>query len=73
MMNDIRSSFNSLVRQEDWINPETKQAAQEKADAVTSFIGYQEWLLQPGKLDEHYADVSIPMVVTVLTFLRLFV
>jgi predicted metalloendopeptidase len=53
MMNDIKESFKSLVCDGDWINPETKKAAQEKAEAITSFIGYQEWLLQPGQLEEY--------------------
>ncbi|KAJ9587777.1 hypothetical protein L9F63_018803 [Diploptera punctata] len=59
MLNDIRESFNGLVSEEDWINQETKKAAQEKADAVTSFIGYQDWLLKPGKLDEYYDKLSL--------------
>lgn len=59
MMNDIKASFNSLVRDGDWIDPVTKKAAQEKAEGVTSFIGYQEWLLQPGQLDEYYSSVCL--------------
>jgi predicted metalloendopeptidase len=59
MMHDIKASFNSLVRDGDWIDPETKKAAQEKADSITSFIGYQEWLLKPGQLDEHYSSVCL--------------
>jgi predicted metalloendopeptidase len=57
MLNDIKNSFNSLVNDGDWINPETKKAAQEKAASITNFIGYQEWLLKPGQLDEYYSSV----------------
>jgi predicted metalloendopeptidase len=57
MMHDIKTSFNSLVHDGDWIDPETKKAAQEKAESITSFIGYQEWLLKPGQLDEYYSSV----------------
>ena len=57
MLNDIKNSFNSLVHDEDWIDPETKKAAQEKADSIKNFIGYQEWLLKPGQLDEYYSSV----------------
>lgn len=57
MLQDIKTSFNSLVRNGDWIDPETKKAAQEKAEGITSFIGYQEWLLKPGQLDERYSSV----------------
>jgi predicted metalloendopeptidase len=57
MLQDIKTSFNSLVRNGDWIDPVTKNAAQEKAEGITSFIGYQEWLLKPGQLDERYSSV----------------
>ena len=57
MLNDIKNSFNSLVHDGDWIDPETKKAAQEKAESITNFIGYQEWLLKPGQLDEYYSSV----------------
>jgi endothelin-converting enzyme len=59
MMHDIKVSFNSLIHDGDWIDPETKKAAKEKAEGITSFIGYQEWLLQPGQLDEHYSSVCL--------------
>ncbi|XP_033610621.1 endothelin-converting enzyme homolog [Cryptotermes secundus] len=59
MMNDIKASFNSLVHDGDWIDPVTKKAAQEKAEGITSFIGYQEWLLQPGQLDEYYSFLDL--------------
>jgi predicted metalloendopeptidase len=39
MLNDIKNSFNSLVHDEDWIDAETKKAAQEKADSIKNFIG----------------------------------
>lgn len=57
MLNDIKNSFNSLVHDGDWIDPETKKSAQEKADSIKNFIGYQEWLLKPGQLDEYYSSV----------------
>lgn len=57
MLNDIKNSFNSLVHDGDWIDRETKKAAQEKADSIKNFIGYQEWLLKPGQLDEYYSSV----------------
>jgi endothelin-converting enzyme len=59
MMHDIKVSFNSLLHDGDWIDPETKKAAKEKSEGITSFIGYQEWLLQPGQLDEHYSSVCL--------------
>jgi predicted metalloendopeptidase len=59
MMHDIKVGFNSLLRDGDWIDPETKKAAKQKAEGITSFIGYQEWLLQPGRLDEHYGSVCL--------------
>jgi predicted metalloendopeptidase len=57
MLNDIKKSFNSLVHDGDWIDPETKKAALEKAESITNFIGYQEWLLKTGQLDEYYSSV----------------
>jgi predicted metalloendopeptidase len=57
MLNDIKNSFKSLVHDGSWIDPETKKAAQEKAESIKNFIGYQEWLLKPGQLDEYYSSV----------------
>jgi len=58
MLSDINSAFRQLVSAVDWMDSITKLATLDKASAVSSNIGYPEWLLQPGELDNFYQRVS---------------
>ena len=39
------------------MDDETKARAVEKANAVSQMIGYPDFVINPAKLDEHYANV----------------
>lgn len=58
MVNNIRESFNNLVRSVSWMDDPTKCVTLEKSLAMSSLIGYPEWLRNSSKLDEYYAGVS---------------
>lgn len=55
----IREAFNNLVRALVWMDDDTKCATLEKSLAMKSMIGFPEWLTLPGKLDQHYAGVTL--------------
>lgn len=59
MLENIRESFNDLVRQVNWMDDGTKCATLEKSIAMRSLIGYPVWLTEEGMLDEYYEDVSL--------------
>lgn len=59
MMENIRESFNDLVRQVNWMDDGTKCATLEKSIAMRSLIGYPVWLTEEGMLDEYYKDVNL--------------
>lgn len=58
MLNNIRESFNNLVRDITWMDDGTKCSTLEKSLAMKSLIGFPEWILKPGKLDEYYSGIS---------------
>lgn len=58
MINNIRESFNNLVRDISWMDDPTKCVTLEKSLAMRSLIGYPEWLRNGSKLDEYYAGVN---------------
>lgn len=39
MINNVRSAFKENLRFLEWMDPETRQLAQEKADAISDMIG----------------------------------
>lgn len=59
MINELKQTFVNHVKTIDWMDEATKKVTIEKSQEMISFIGYPNWLFQPGKLDEFYADVSI--------------
>lgn len=59
MLMYIREAFNNLVRAVGWMDDDTKCATLEKSFAMQSMIGFPEWLTKPGRLDQHYAGVSL--------------
>ncbi|XP_069683063.1 neprilysin-11-like [Periplaneta americana] len=59
MMNDIKRSFESLVRDSDWLDSDTMNAAIEKSEAIITYIGHQDWLLEPGYLERKYKPLNL--------------
>nr|CAD7423024.1 unnamed protein product [Timema monikensis] len=57
MLSDIQWAFGTLVNSLDWMDATTKRATLEKSDAVKSFIGFPEWLLDSSELELYYSGV----------------
>lgn len=58
MIDNIREAFDNLVREATWMDDGTKCSTLLKSKAMRSYIGFPEWILTPGKLDEHYEGLS---------------
>ncbi|VEN52696.1 unnamed protein product [Callosobruchus maculatus] len=59
MINEIKQAFVNHVNNINWMDSDTKKVTLEKCKEMISFIGYPNWLLESGKLDEYYEDAEI--------------
>jgi predicted metalloendopeptidase len=59
MIHNIRKAFNDFLSVNTWMDGVTKNAAKDKADAISEKIGYPEFILNDTALDEKYKEVSI--------------
>ncbi|XP_034180003.1 M13 family metallopeptidase neprilysin 3 isoform X2 [Osmia lignaria lignaria] len=59
MIDQVRKAFTKNLKNLDWMDTETRNAAEEKANAITDMIGFPDFILNPRELDERYRDLSI--------------
>ena len=59
MLSNIREAFNNLVRETTWMDDGTKCSTLEKSVAMQSLVGFPEWILEAGKLDEYYDYIKL--------------
>lgn len=59
MIEKIRRAFTQNLRNLEWMDNKTREAAVEKANAITDMIGFPDFILNPTDLDERYRDLSI--------------
>lgn len=59
MVKDLRSVFNEIIDELDWMDNKTRGLAKEKAAAMTTHIAYPDELLDDNKLIDLYDNVSI--------------
>ena len=58
MIHDIREAFNELLEENDWMDPETRKVAEDKANSMTERIGYPEYITNDTRLEGEYTNVS---------------
>ncbi|XP_076234270.1 M13 family metallopeptidase neprilysin 3 isoform X2 [Calliopsis andreniformis] len=59
MIDQVRKAFTMNLKNLDWMDAETRKAAEEKANAITDMIGFPNFVLKPCELDERYRDLSV--------------
>ncbi|XP_058824911.1 neprilysin-11-like isoform X2 [Topomyia yanbarensis] len=59
MLHDIRTQFDRFVVETDWMDKYTTHNALEKSEAMSSFIGFPEWILDVEKLEHYYEGLQI--------------
>ncbi|XP_053987089.1 endothelin-converting enzyme homolog isoform X5 [Hylaeus volcanicus] len=59
MIDQVRQAFTKNLKNLDWMDAETRQAAEEKANAITDMIGFPNFILDPNQLDDLYRDLYI--------------
>lgn len=63
MMADIRVAFKALVRQAKWMDEETRNHALRKLRAMGQLIGYPDFFVKSGYMEEQYRGVSTIRVI----------
>ena len=61
MVEDLRTVFKNLLPENDWMDQETKDAAEDKANQITPIIAYPDYILDSNdpKMDNDYALVKV--------------
>ncbi|KAH9519957.1 Endothelin-converting enzyme 1 [Bulinus truncatus] len=64
LINYIKNEFVNSLNQTTWVDEETRTRLEEKVEAMTSIVGYQDWILDPCQLDAKYEDLVEPTTKT---------
>ncbi|KAJ8360466.1 hypothetical protein SKAU_G00169910 [Synaphobranchus kaupii] len=59
MVSQIKQAFEESMQHVSWMDPATKKAAKEKADAIYNMIGYPKFIMQPKELDKVFNDLEV--------------
>uniref|UniRef100_A0A671TCW8 Endothelin-converting enzyme 1 n=1 Tax=Sinocyclocheilus anshuiensis TaxID=1608454 RepID=A0A671TCW8_9TELE len=59
MVSDIKWAFEDSLKTVSWMDPETKKAAKEKADAIYNMVGYPKFIMNPKELDKVFNDFDV--------------
>ena len=59
MIEAIRNSFEEGLPALDWMDSATKEQARLKAEAVTTKIGFPDFIMDPDALSSYYAEVLV--------------
>lgn len=54
LINSVRLAFKDNLKNLQWMDPETRILANEKADAISDMIGFPDYILNPQLLDDRY-------------------
>ncbi|XP_054717473.1 neprilysin-1-like [Uloborus diversus] len=54
MLEMIRLAYSSTLDQSSWMDKETLLYALVKLQSIESMVGYQDWIMDDGKLDKYY-------------------
>ncbi|KAJ7998642.1 hypothetical protein DPEC_G00207000 [Dallia pectoralis] len=59
MVSEIKWAFEDSLKDVGWMDPETKKAAKEKADAIYNMVGYPKFIMDPKELDKVFNDFEV--------------
>lgn len=59
MIDNIRTAFKQNLKNLDWMDSETRKAAEIKADAITDMIGFPDYILHKDELDKQYEELDV--------------
>lgn len=59
MIANLKTAFKTLVDDATWMDSATKAIAREKADYMSEFVGYPDWIMNKTALEAYYNGVNI--------------
>lgn len=59
MLDEMKNSLSKLVSKAKWMDEQTKLATYQKITQMKTLIGFPDWLLDEGKLEEFYEGIDI--------------
>ncbi|XP_052752968.1 endothelin-converting enzyme homolog isoform X1 [Galleria mellonella] len=59
MIDNIRNAFKRNLKNLDWMDSETREAAETKADAITDMIGFPDYILHKDELNKQYEELQV--------------
>uniref|UniRef100_A0A8C1LGY0 Endothelin-converting enzyme 1 n=1 Tax=Cyprinus carpio TaxID=7962 RepID=A0A8C1LGY0_CYPCA len=59
MVSEIKWAFEDSLKTVGWMDPKTKKAAKEKADAIYNMVGYPKFIMKPKELDKVFNDFDV--------------
>ncbi|KAJ8258257.1 hypothetical protein COCON_G00172690 [Conger conger] len=59
MVSQIKQAFEESVQSVSWMDPDTKKAAKEKADAIYNMIGYPKFIMESKELDKVFHEFEV--------------
>lgn len=59
MVSYIKREFNNILDEVDWMDDETRQEAKAKADAISTYIGYPDELLNDTLIEDLYSGLEL--------------
>lgn len=59
MIQNIRTAFNEILDENEWMDNDTKKVAKEKANAMNERIGYPDFLTNAMELSKEYHQVVL--------------
>uniref|UniRef100_A0A673FXG5 Endothelin-converting enzyme 1 n=1 Tax=Sinocyclocheilus rhinocerous TaxID=307959 RepID=A0A673FXG5_9TELE len=59
MVSEIKWAFEGSLKTVGWMDPKTKKAAKEKADAIYNMVGYPKFIMKPKELDMVFNDFDV--------------
>ena len=59
LVDDIKGSFDDIIRATDWLDSNTRESALNKLSAIRQLVGYPDWIRNDTQLDDTYNLVII--------------
>jgi predicted metalloendopeptidase len=69
MIANLKTAFKTLVDDATWMDDGTKAIAREKADYMSEFVGYPDWIKDKSALEAYYDGVIMKHYIRPVQFI----
>jgi len=72
MIENIHWAFEKIVKELNWMDDITKQRTLYKAQQMTTFIGFPDFISDPVQLDDYYSEVPISPISFIISLICIY-